>query len=108
MALNHAAPGEIIDLSPLGPALRQARTAAIVKSDRFEAVRLVLPAGTEIPSHKVKGYITLQCIEGQVIVDTGEPITLAQGDWIYLERNALHAVRAETDSSLLLTIFFDR
>ena len=39
MALKHADPGEVVDLRPLGPALKDAKTSALVKSDRFEAVR---------------------------------------------------------------------
>lgn len=108
MALNHAEAGEVVDLRPLGTRLRQAKTAAIVKSDRFEAVRLVLPAGTDIPVHKVEGYITLQCLEGRVTIDTDKAIELAQGQWLYLDRGVPHALHALEDSSVLLTIFFDR
>ncbi len=107
MALKHAEPGEVVDLRPLGPALAAAKTSALVKSDRFEAVRLVVPAGTTIPSHQVEGYITLQCLEGRAVLGAGEDIDLRAGDWVYLERNASHSVRAIEDSSLLLTILFD-
>jgi hypothetical protein len=41
MALPHAQPGEVVDLRPLGQALNQTKTAALVKSSQFEAVRLV-------------------------------------------------------------------
>ena len=64
MALRHAQPGEVIDLRPLGEGLAEARTSAIVRTPSFEAVRLIVPAGTEIPTHKVPGRIMLQCIEG--------------------------------------------
>ena len=66
MALPHAKPGESVDLNSLGEALKEARTQAIIKTDSFEAIRLVLQAGTEIPSHKVPGEITLHCLEGCV------------------------------------------
>lgn len=60
MTLEHAASGEIVDLRPLGPRLAAAKTRAIVRTPGFEAVvRLVVPAGTERPSHKVPGQITL-------------------------------------------------
>lgn len=107
MALKHAKPGETVALRPLGSALATARTSALVKSDRFEAVRLVIPAGTTIPSHKVDGYITLHCIEGLTILAADIDIELRPGDWVYLERGMSHSVRAIEDSSLLLTIFFD-
>jgi hypothetical protein len=64
MALKHAEPGEIVDLCPLGDRLTTAKTNAIVRTSSFEAVRLVVPVGTEISSHKVPGKIMLLCIEG--------------------------------------------
>ena len=107
MALKHAKPGEVVSLQPLGSALGGAKTSALVKSDRFEAVRLVVPAGTVIPSHKVDGYLTLHCLEGWIVLGAGKDIELGAGDWIYLERGTAHSVRGVEDSSLLLTILFD-
>ncbi|PWG01744.1 cupin domain-containing protein [Sphingosinicella humi] len=107
MALKHANPGEVVDLRPLGSGLKDAKTSALVKSDRFEAVRLIVPAGTTIPPHKVEGFLTLHCLEGRVVLGIGKDIELQAGDWIYLERGAAHSVRGLEDSSLLLTILFD-
>ena len=55
MAVHHARPGEVVDLNPLGEGLRNARTTAIVKSDAFEAVRLVVPAAERSPRTKYLG-----------------------------------------------------
>lgn len=108
MALKHAAPGEVVDLRPLGPRLSAARTHAIVRTSSFEAVRLVVPAGVEIPSHKVPGRITLQCIEGHArLALTDETIDLRSGDWIYLDGNEPHSVEGIENTSLLLTILFE-
>ncbi len=108
MALKHAAPGEVVDLRPLGPRLSRARTHAIVRTSSFEAVRLVVPAGVEIPSHKVPGRITLQCIEGHAqLVLTDQTIDLRSGDWIYLDGNEPHSVEGIENTSLLLTILFE-
>jgi len=108
MALKHAAPGEVVDLRPLGPRLSAARTHAIVRTSSFEAVRLIVPAGVEIPSHKVPGRITLQCIEGHAqLVLTDETIDLRSGDWIYLDGNEPHSVEGIENTSLLLTILFE-
>ncbi len=107
MALKHAEPGEVVELSPLGSDLASSKTSALVKSDRFEAVRLIVPAGTTIPSHHVPGYITLHCLEGRVALGGAHEIDLASGDWVYLDRGAAHSVRGIEDSSLLLTIMFD-
>lgn len=105
MALNHAEPGEVVNLKCA--ASSGSKTAALVKRDRFEAVRLVVPAGSAIPTHRVGGFITLYCVEGHAIVASDRDFTLRAGDWIYLDRNAPHAVRGLEDSTLLLTILFD-
>jgi quercetin dioxygenase-like cupin family protein len=108
MALKHAAPAEVVDLRPLGSRLAATRTHALVRTASFEAVRLVVPAGTEIPSHKVRGQITLQCIEGHAQLGlTDETIDLRAGDWVYLDGDVPHSVKGIEDASLLLTILFE-
>lgn len=109
MALHHVKPGEIADLAPLGKNLRDAKTSAIAKSNSFEAIRLVIPAGKEIPTHDVPGEIMLHCLEGRVALQLDEKtIELAAGQWAYLEGSQHHAVKGIEDSSLLLTILFAR
>lgn len=107
MALKHVEPGQVVHLQPLGAALSMSKTSALVKSDRFEAVRLIVPAGTTIPSHKVEGFITLFCLEGRACLGADREIELRPGDWTYLERGTPHSVRAVEDAMLLLTILFD-
>lgn len=108
MALKHAKAGEVVDLRPLGERLGAAVTSAIVRTGSFEAVRLVVPAGTEIPPHKVGGEITLHCLEGYAQLGlSGGPIDLRAGDWVYLAGGEPHSLRGIEDASLLLTILFD-
>jgi quercetin dioxygenase-like cupin family protein len=108
MALAHAAPGERIHLPSLAAISGEAKTTALVKTDRFEAVHLVMKSGTRIAPHAVEGYFTLHCLEGAVALGTsGRNITLHGGDWVYLERGERHGLTAAEDSSLLLTILFD-
>lgn len=109
MALRHARPEEVVDLRPLGAALDGAKTSALVKTSAFEAIRLVVPAGVEIPPHKVSGHITLQCIEGHVQLGTSNAVLdLRASDWVYLEGGEMHWVKGVESSSLLLTILFSR
>jgi len=109
MALHHAKPGEIVDLAPMGSKLADARTAAIIKADHFETIRLIVHAGTEIPQHQVAGEITLHCLEGHVELGVDPaPIALKANEWVYLEGGAPHSVKAIEDSSVLLTIFLGR
>ena len=66
MAMHHASPEEVFDLAPLSPKLKDARTTAVVKSEAFEVVRLIVHAGTDIKAHQVDGPITLHCLEGRL------------------------------------------
>jgi quercetin dioxygenase-like cupin family protein len=107
MALRHAHAGQIVDLQPLGTGLKQARTAAIVKSETFEAVRLVVQAGGDIKPHKVDGPITLHCLEGRALLRLPTAtLELSAGQWVYLDGGEPHSISAIEDTSFLLTILF--
>ncbi len=107
MALEHAHPATAIHLTD-GSFLPPMKTAALVKTDRFEAVRLYIPKGAEIPSHQVSGFVTLQCLNGHIVLGLDREVDLRAGEWMFLDRDAPHSVRAIEESYLLLTIFFDR
>ncbi len=108
MALMHAKPHEIVDLQPLGSGLDGAKTVAITKTDHFEAIRLVVRAGAEIPSHQVPGNITLHCLEGRIELGLEDSsIELEADQWVYLDRGEPHSIKGIEDLSLLLTILFD-
>ena len=86
MAVHHAGSGEVVDLRPLVDKLHDARTTAIVKSDTFEAVRLIVPAGRQIAPHRVEGEITLLCLEGCVRLGLPDrEMKLSAGEWVYLD-----------------------
>ena len=105
MALPHAAPGEPIDVRPLGGRLAQQQTAALFKSAALEVIRLVLPAGRSLPPHKVAGEITIQCIEGKIDVTAeGKSHPLGAGQLLFLPGHLVHGVVAIENSSALVTI----
>lgn len=107
MALRHASAGQIVDLRPLGTGLKQVRTAAIIKSEMFEAVRLVIRAGGNIKPHKVEGAITLHCLEGRALLRLpAATLELSAGQWVYLDEGEPHSISAIEDTSFLLTILF--
>jgi quercetin dioxygenase-like cupin family protein len=107
MALHHPAPGEIVNLGPLGSRLRNATSSALVKTEQFEAIRLVVPAGGHVPPHRVTGHVTLHCLEGRVDVDMPDgKRSMSAGDWLYLEKGDEHAVHGLDDASLLMTVYF--
>lgn len=85
MALHHVAPGEKFELDSIA-STGEGKTRALVKTDRFEVVQLVLHARDEISGHSMPGYATLQCLKGAVLLRTGEDVSLKTGDWLYLDR----------------------
>ena len=105
MALHHVAAGEKFRLATVADP--DAKTAALVKTDAFEAVQLLLRSGDAIASHAVSGFATIQCIEGSVTVNAAKEVDLKAGDWVYLDRGERHSVAAHEDSSLLVTILFE-
>ena len=105
MAQPHAVSGQIVNVGPLGDALQDSRTQALIKAPQLEVARLVLAAGKGLPEHQVRGEITVQCIEGRVEFSAhGATQILVAGDWLHLAAGAPHALRALSDASLLLTI----
>jgi quercetin dioxygenase-like cupin family protein len=86
MAIHHTKAGEIVDLNPLGAALKDAKTTALVKSNTFEAVRLVVRTGMKIAAHQVPGVVMLHCLEGRVRLGlTDSVLELSAGQWVHLD-----------------------
>jgi quercetin dioxygenase-like cupin family protein len=105
MAIPHAKPGELIDIRPLGSALASAQTATLVRAEQIEVIRLVVPAGKEIPEHRAKGNLTVQCLEGRVtFTAAGKSQELAPGNLLYLPVGEAHSVKGIENSSVLLTV----
>ena len=109
MAITHAASGELIDVRPLGAALRQTSSSTLVRADHLEVFRFVLVAGKTAPDHKASGAITIQCLEGEVELEAhGRTQIRLPGNMVYLADAEPHAVKALKDSSLLVTVLLRR
>lgn len=107
MAAKHANPGEIVDLATWADNRQEVRTQALVKTDKMELIRLSLPAGKEIPNHKVRGPVILHCVQGKAEITTmGASQYLVPGQLLYLLPEEIHAVEAVEDTIILLTIIF--
>ncbi len=105
MALLHARPGEVIDVRPLGARLAQATSTALFKSDTLEVMRLVLPRGKKLLNHRVPGAITIHCLEGVVELEAQQrSTTLQAGEMMYLQGGEPHALLAQQDASVLVTV----
>lgn len=102
MALHHASSGEVIDLAVSSD---QPGTRAIVKTDKFETIRLVLRQGDTIPAHRLASQITLHCLKGSVAVQiAGGTLMLDTDQWVFFDEDAVHGFDATTDAVLLMTI----
>lgn len=109
MAIPHATSGQVIHIGPVGERLKQSVTTTLVKTDKLEVIRLVLPAGKEIPQHQVAGEITVQCLEGVVGCSAqGQTTILEAGQLLYLSATEPHALKGIEDSSVLVTILLDK
>ena len=109
MAIPHAAPGDLIDVRPLGSGLRESDSRTLIRTTHLEVFRYALPAGKSIQEHAASGLMILQCLEGAIAFTArGRTQTLAGGDMLYLEDGEPHALEARKDSSLLVTILLHR
>lgn len=97
------APDRVLHL-PLGNAVDAATSTTLMKSAGLELIRLVIPAGKEIPAHRAPGEITVQCIEGHVAFEhDGHAVDLHAGDLLHLCPQESHALKGISDSSVLVT-----
>jgi quercetin dioxygenase-like cupin family protein len=105
MALQHARSLDVIDLRPLGAALRDTVTHSLLKTATLQLMRVVLRAGAGLPEHRVAGAITVHCIEGSAVINAGaRQCQLAAGQLVMLDGHVPHAVQATTDCSLLVSV----
>lgn len=105
MAIPHAKPCEVIDLSPSESKNSESQTTTLFKTGHVEVLRLVLPAGKRIEPHEVAGEVIVQCLEGTVEFEArGKQQLLTPGTLLYLLGGDKHAVRAVDASVMLLTI----
>lgn len=94
-----------MDVRPLGSWLAATGTRTLVKADALDIIRLVVPAGKEIPTHQAKGELVVQCLEGKVtFAACGRTHDLEAGHLLYLPAGEPHSLRGVEDGSLLLTV----
>ena len=105
MSIPHAVPGEVVDVRPLGAALATTVTRTLVKTDSIDVIRMIVPAGKEIPTHKAKGELVVQCLEGKIAFTAyGKTHELEAGQLLCLPTGEPHSLRGVEDGSLLLIV----
>ena len=105
MALPHAQPLDVIDVTPLGAKLRGAVSTSLLKTERIQLLHMVWPAHADQPEHKVDDECTIHCLEGDVeVVMPGGIRRLGAGTLIVLPAQQKHPLRARTDCTVLVTL----
>jgi len=105
MAITHAAAGEIIDVR--GPAGTD--SATLIRTDHLEVFRYALPAGKVVDAHTAAGLMVIQCLEGTVeFTALGRTQQLGPGTMLYLPDHEPHALKALSDTLLLITLLLHR
>jgi len=105
VSVPHANPEGVVDVRPLGPALTATATRTLVKTEAVTVVRMVVPAGKEIPTHAAKGDLVVQCLEGKIAFTArGSAHHLEAGHLLHLPAGEPHSLRGIEDGSLLLTV----
>jgi quercetin dioxygenase-like cupin family protein len=108
MAIPHAGPGIPVDLQFNGETLKAAQTTALVKTNQFEAIRLVIPEGHEVcRQHRVEGPITVHCLHGEIAFTADEESrSVREGHWLFLPGGVPHTIKGVRDAIVLLTVMF--
>ena len=105
MALPHAHLLDVIDLGPLGPALHDAVSTSLIKTDRLQLLHLVLPARRNVSQHHVDDECTIHCLEGDVEVDLPSGVRrLGPGQLVVLPARQPDSLGARVDSAVLMTL----
>jgi quercetin dioxygenase-like cupin family protein len=109
MAIDHTAPSEVIDVRPLGRAIREGDSRLLIRTGHLEVFRYALPAGKSLQPHTAAGTMIVQCIEGAIAFTAlGRTHALSSGDLLYVPDGEPHSLEALEDSSLLVTIVLHR
>jgi len=105
MALPHAQLFDVIRVAPLGPALVDAFSTSLIKTERLQLQHQVLPARYDQPEHHVDDECTIHCLEGEVeVVTAGGTRRLRPNELVVIPAKERHSLRARADSAVLVTL----
>ncbi len=105
MALPHVSSGEVVDIKPFEENFKEAYSFALLRTQHFEVMRLVLPKGKSFPPHHIEGECTIECIEGVLELHAHEKVqTMRARQLVFLGPRVEHGLVAQEDASVLVTI----
>ena len=80
-------PDNSLMFNPWATSFAKHATSPCSKPHELEVMRLVMPAGKTMPSHWVKGEITVHCLEGEVdLTAHGQTQRMKAGQLVWLRR----------------------
>ncbi len=101
MALPHARPLDIIAADPAGANA----STSLLKTARLQLLHMLLPAGREQPQHHVDDESVVHCLHGEIDVAMPDGSRrLRAGELVVLPARQRHALRALSDSAVLVTL----
>jgi quercetin dioxygenase-like cupin family protein len=81
------------------------RMTPLLREDGLRSFLLHLKASEEMPEHKTRGAITVQCLQGKALFVEGEDrVELVPGMVVSVRGGAPHSVAAQSDSLMLVTV----
>ncbi|HSW18827.1 MAG TPA: cupin domain-containing protein [Ramlibacter sp.] len=108
MALPHAQPLDIINVTPLGEKLKASVSTSLIKTKELSLLHLVLAAHEDQPERHVDHECTIHCLEGEVeVVMPGGVRRLQPGQLVLLPARQPHGLRARADSAVLVTFLLE-
>jgi quercetin dioxygenase-like cupin family protein len=97
--------GEVVDLVPQAKDSSAVVTTVLVDTACLTVIRMALPTGKQMSTHRAPGELTILCLEGKaVLAAQGQTQELSSGQFVYLGDREPHSLRADSDCVLLLTI----
>ena len=78
----------------------------IVKNDKLNITLFCMAEGTEMSEHTSTKPGTVYVVEGAGIFNLeGKDILMAPGVFIYMEENSVHSIKANKNTSFILSLF---
>lgn len=77
----------------------------ILKNDKLNVTLMCMAAGTKMSEHTSTRQGTVYVVEGKGVFNLlGKDIAMAPGVLIYMEANSVHSLKAEENTSFILTL----
>jgi len=108
VALHHASPGEIVNLTTWADELPVEHSKCIARTPEMELARLVMAPEDEVGKHHFDGPLVVHCLSGVVEVSALEKIqVIGGGELVYLPGAEPFKLRSLRYSLVLLTFVFN-